>query len=130
MIKALVLTHGAIGDELVRVVEMILGPVEGLDADSNRGRSAKEVAALVADWLQALDDESGGIVLIDDYGGSCASAALLGGAERPHVTVVSGVNLAMLLAFVTWRDELDRTELVQRMVDKAREAVTVVGSGR
>jgi mannose/fructose-specific phosphotransferase system component IIA len=39
MIRALVLTHGGIGAELVRVTEMILGPVPGLAAMSNHGTS-------------------------------------------------------------------------------------------
>jgi mannose/fructose-specific phosphotransferase system component IIA len=129
MIQALVLTHGAIGDELVKVVEMILGPVPGLTAQSNRGLSAKQLSARVADWIAGLDD-AGGIVFLDDYGGSCASAALLGGAAPDRVTLIGGVNLAMLLAFVTWREDLARDELVQRIVDKGREAVTVVGAGR
>jgi mannose/fructose-specific phosphotransferase system component IIA len=129
MIQALVLTHGGIGRELVQVVEMILGPVPGLSARSNHGLSAKQLAALVSEWVAGLDEE-GGIVLIDDYGGSCASAALLGGAAPDTVTLLGGVNLAMLLALVTWREELPRDELAQRIIDKGRQAVTVVGASR
>lgn len=127
MIKALVLTHGAIGAELVRVVELILGPTEGLRADTNQGRSAREVADVVADWLAALGPDDGGMILIDDYGGSCASAARLGGADERDVPIVSGVNLAMLLALVTWRDEVSGDDLLQRVVDQGRKAVAVVG---
>lgn len=130
MIQALVLTHGNIGEELVRVVEMILGPVPGLVSDTNRGRSAQQVAEVVASWVQGLDPDHGGVLFIDDYGGSCANAALLGGADAGNVTVLSGVNLAMLLAFTTWREELPREDVVQRVVDKGREAVTVVGGAR
>jgi hypothetical protein len=39
MIRALVITHGNIGAELVRVTGLILGPVEGLAALSNSGKS-------------------------------------------------------------------------------------------
>jgi len=130
MIQALVLTHGNIGEELVRVVEMILGPVTGLTADTNRGRSAQQVAEVVSSWLTGLDPEHGGILFIDDYGGSCANAALLGGADASQATVLSGVNLAMLLTFATWREELPCEDVVQRVVDKGREAVTVVGGAR
>ncbi len=127
MIQALVLTHGAIGAELVRVVELILGPTEGLRADTNQGRSAREVADVVAAWLAELGPDDGGMILIDDYGGSCASAARLGGADERDVPIVSGVNLAMLLALVTWRDEVSGDDLLQRVVDQGRKAVAVVG---
>lgn len=130
MIQGLVLTHGGIGAELVRVVESILGPVAGLAAGSNHGRSARQVADLVSDWLAGLAADDHALVFIDDYGGSCANAALLGGGDGERVTVVSGVNLAMLLAFVTWRDEAPGDEVVQRVVDTGRKAVTVVGGAR
>ena len=130
MIQGLVLTHGAIGAELVKVVELILGPTEGLRADSNQGRSARQVADVVATWLAEIGPEHEGLVFIDDYGGSCASAARLGGAEGAGVPVLSGVNLTMLLAFATWRDDLSRDELVQRIIDQGRKAVAVVGATR
>jgi len=130
MIQGLVLTHGGIGAELVKVVELILGPVSGLRADTNQGRSAKQTAEAVAAWLAELGPEAPGVIFIDDYGGSCASAARLGGAETARVPVLSGVNLTMLLSFVTWREELERTALVQRIVDQGRKAVTVVGAAR
>lgn len=130
MIQGLVLTHGGIGAELVGVVEMILGPVEGLRADTNRGRSAYQVTEVVRTWLAGLAADDQAMVFIDDYGGSCANAALLGGGEGAGVSVLSGVNLAMLLAFVTWRDEVAPDELAQRIIDKGRQAVTVVGGGR
>jgi mannose/fructose-specific phosphotransferase system component IIA len=130
VIQVLVLTHGAIGAELVRVVELILGPTAGLRAESNQGRSAREVTEVVKVWLEGLAPEDRGVVLIDDYGGSCASAARLGGAETGGVPVISGVNLTMLLALVTWREELELDELVQRVVDQARQAVKLVGGGR
>jgi mannose/fructose-specific phosphotransferase system component IIA len=128
--QALVLTHGGIGGELVNVVELILGPTTGLRADSNQGRSAKQVAAVVGDWLAGLADGEGGLIFVDDYGGSCAAAARLGGAEAAGVPVVSGLNLAMLLAYVTWRDELEGAELLQRIIDQGRKAITVVGAAR
>jgi len=130
MIQGLVLTHGAIGAELVKVVELILGPVAGLRAETNQGRSAKQTAEVVTGWLEQLAPADGGLIFIDDYGGSCASASRLGGAESARVPVLSGVNLTMLLAFVTWREELARAELVQRIIDQGRLAVTVVGAAR
>jgi mannose/fructose-specific phosphotransferase system component IIA len=127
MIRALVMTHGKLGEELVRVVEMILGPVAGLTAMSNAAHSAPELQRAVEAWLAAGDPEDGGIILIDDYGGSCANAAILACDEADGRTIISGVNLAMLLGYVTWRERGDHAELVSRIVQKGREAITVVG---
>jgi len=127
MIRALVITHGNIGGELVRVVEMILGPVEGLTALSNAGKSAVDVQADVAAWLAEGEDQSGEIIFIDDYGGSCANAAILACGENSERAIISGVNLAMLLGYVTWRERDEHRELASKLVHKGREAITLVG---
>jgi len=135
MIRALVMTHGQIGTELVRVVEMILGPIEGLDASSNSGLSAEDITSQVEAWLapvvgdeQEAPERAPTLILVDDYGGSCAHAAQLACGDRPDSAVLSGVNLAMLLGFVTWRDSSDFNDLVHRLVQKGREAITIVGN--
>jgi len=127
MIRALVMTHGAIGLELVRVVKMIIGPVEGLTALSNAGRSGDDLQADVRKWLDAGTARTGEIIFIDDYGGSCANAALLACGDQAGRTVISGVNLAMLLGYVTWREREDHEELVAKLIQKGREAITLVG---
>ena len=126
MVRALVITHGGIGEELVRVAELILGPQEGLDAATNSGRSAADLAGLVRGWLDA-DPGTPAIIMIDDYGGSCANAAQLAGGERGDTIVLAGVNLAMVLGFLTWRDSDEPAALAQRIIDKGRDAIMKLG---
>jgi mannose/fructose-specific phosphotransferase system component IIA len=130
MIRALVITHGDIGRELVRVTEMILGPVEGLAAMSNRGKSAIDITADIKEWLDLVpagtqDDRK--LILLDDYGGSCATSAQLACGRDATTAIISGVNLAMLLGFVTWRDAGDFRDLVAKTVQKGREAIVQLG---
>ena len=135
MVRALVITHGRIGEELVRVTEMILGPVPGLTAMSNDGKSAVDITAQIKQWqVEVLDGDDGDdsarasrLILLDDYGGSCATSAQLAFGEDPDTAIISGVNLAMLLGFVTWRDSGDFEELVAKVVQKGREAIILVG---
>ena len=127
MVKALVMTHGGIAAELVRVTEMILGPVEGLDAMTNAGKSAETITAEVRDWLAAVDEGDECVILLDDYGGSCATCSQLASGGDPSVAILSGVNLAMLLGFVTWRHTTEFSELPNRLVQKGREAIVLVG---
>ena len=42
---------------------------------------------------------------------------------------MTGVNLAMLLDFVTWRDGLELPQLARRLVDKGRHAIAIIGPG-
>lgn len=129
MIRALVITHGNIGAELVRVTGLILGPVEGLAAQSNSGKSLADLRTAITEWLAegAAAGATGAIVFVDDYGGSCATAAQLACGHEPGRAIISGVNLAMLLGFLTWREGDEFEELVGRLVRKGREAITRVG---
>ena len=128
MIRGLVITHGDIGRELVRVTEMILGPIEGLTAMSNNGKSALDITAEIAALLAEGEGQNPQhLILLDDYGGSCATSAQLACGQSPGAAIISGVNLAMLLGFVTWRDSGDFDQLVSRIVQKGREAIILVG---
>ena len=131
MIQALVMTHGRIGEELVRVVEMILGPTEGLVAISNHGLGADDLQQKVQEWLGEPGAGGGAgpgrVIFIDDFGGSCGTAAQLCCGPREDVAIIAGVNLAMLLGFVTWREDSDLDELAQQVIQKGREAITRLG---
>ena len=135
MIRALVITHGDIGRELVRVTEMILGPVRGLTAMSNAGKAATDITASIQGWLKETPTDKSpeteqpnkNLILLDDYGGSCATSAQLACGQDSDTAIISGVNLAMLLGFVTWRQTDDFEELVAKIVQKGREAIILVG---
>jgi PTS system mannose-specific IIA component len=128
MIKGLIVTHGGFGAELVKVVGQILGPQPDLTCLSNQGRSAKDLSEQIRNWLQTAEPHEGIVVFVDDYGGSCASSAQLACVQNPRVVILSGVNLAMLLGFLTWRETLALPDLAQKLVQKGREAIARIGS--
>ncbi|PIE76465.1 hypothetical protein CSA17_02060 [bacterium DOLJORAL78_65_58] len=68
--RALVITHGEIAREMTHVVEMILGPVKGLEAMTNNGKSTDDITRTVGAWLE---EPGPACVFIDDFGGSCAA---------------------------------------------------------
>lgn len=136
--RALVLTHGRLGAELVRVTEMILGPADGLDAMSNQGSSNLDLVADIKTWLDASESavetetahRSSNVIFVDDYAGSCGTVARLACEQAPETIVITGVNLAMLLGFLTWRTEIDGDDLALRLVNKGREAIGRASAGR
>jgi mannose/fructose-specific phosphotransferase system component IIA len=131
VIHGLVVTHGAVGEEMLKVVGMILGPEPGLASLSNAGLSLRDLATALSGAVRTAEEQdgSGTLVFIDDVAGSCATAARLAAAENGPMRVVSGVNLAMLLDFTTWRESLDLDELARRLVEKGRSAIGEVTLG-
>ncbi len=126
MIPGLIVTHGTLGAELVRLVELVLGSVEELDHLSNQGRSGPALTAEVQRWLRQKHNAGcdGLVIFVDDYGGSCANAAQVATGGMPAVALLTGVNLAMMLGFATWRGSLSLSDLARKLVEAGRSAIT------
>ncbi len=98
----LVITHGGLAYELVRALEMIVGPV-----DHVRGLSigwdddAQEARVTVRKALDEVDPGGGVLILTDMFGGTATNLTLPFLSDR--VEVVTGVNLPMLIKFANLR---------------------------
>ncbi len=127
MICGLVVTHGRFGEELLRAVELVVGPVAGVKVLSNEGRSQAELAGEIQHWVRETGVTATGLmVLVDDLGGSCGNAARIACGPDREVEILGGLNLAMLLGFAAWRHDVGLPELAPRLVVRGRESVSRV----
>lgn len=121
-LRGIVVAHGAMATGLVDAVRSIAGIEDGLLIPvSNRGLSPQTLA-------DSVRDATGGapsIVFTDLPSGSCGSAARMLIRNTSGVAIVCGVNLAMLLDFVTHRD-MDVDQLLERLVSRARDSIQSV----
>ena len=117
MKHGVVIAHGQLGQGVIDAASTIMGNIEGLSALSVTEMSVSEIHqrlnALVANPAEGVD----GIVLMACLrGGSSWNVSSAVANDHKHVRVISGVNLAMLLSFITNRDRLDLDDLMQAMV--------------
>lgn len=118
-VRGIVLAHGALAAGLVDAVKQITGDLgDALVPLTNSGRSPE---AVVGDVRAAVGDGPA-IIFTDLPGGSCAFAARRLGLEREGLAVICGVNLPLLLHFVTHR-ELPLEELVPRLLSRGRSGI-------
>jgi mannose/fructose-specific phosphotransferase system component IIA len=99
-----VAAHGSFADGLVSAVDAITGKGGTLRAVSNTGLSSADMLVALA---RVLDETGARVVFTDLPAGSCTLAARRLQRERPGLTVVTGVNLPLLLEFVLhdpWSD--------------------------
>jgi mannose/fructose-specific phosphotransferase system component IIA len=118
--RGIVVAHGEMAAGIVDAVLAITGadPV-ALTAISNRGLSPE----VLADQVRAARGVGPVVVFTDLLAGSCGITARLLSRDAANVATVCGVNLPMLLEFVTHR-ELPLAELVPRLVLKGRSAIS------
>jgi PTS system mannose-specific IIA component len=119
MIRAILVTHGSLGQSLFDAAESVLGPQSGASVLSNKGLSLEQIQSRVRELL--TDEPT--IIMVDLCGGSpymaCCALSNLPGETQ----IVSGVNLPMLLSYFTKRDKLSLSELSETVERDAMRGI-------
>jgi len=126
MIHIVVVSHGDLGEALIRAAEMIAGPTEGLYAVSLRPDDSPEsLGEKLEATLQVIAGQET-LLLIDLFGGTPYNV----GARqvlKENVECVTGANLPMLLELIMSRDEASLSELAQDITRAGQESVKNLG---
>ena len=123
---ALLVTHAALGSELLRTVEAILGPQSDVFVLSNDGLSSDALSRAIEERVRGVPGERPVVVFTDLAAGSCGIASRRADHGDRLVRKVTGVNLPMLLEFFHYRDTLPLDELLPRLEAKGKAGITVL----
>ena len=118
MIGVVLVTHGNLATELVKVMEHVVGPQDQLttitiapDDDMEKRRED------ILNSVQFVDKGLGVIILTDMFGGTPSNLAI-SIMEQAKIDIIAGVNLPMLIKLASVRS----TETISDAVAQAREA--------
>ncbi len=123
-IGTVVVTHGKIGEEMVRAVASIVketGPLLGVslehheDVDTMRRR--------IQEAIQQADQGRGVLLLSDMFGGT-PSNLCLSFLESGKVEVVTGVNLPMLIKLASLEDQAPLAETANFIKSYGQKNIT------
>ena len=121
----IIVTHGALADELHHTTELIVGKLENCYTISGSDFRDEEVVAWIRDVIERTKAKNA-VVFVDYFGGSCCINSVRAVHGLKGVKVISGVNLPMLLDFATKRDSLEFQEMVDHLLRRGRESVKLV----
>jgi len=112
MVGLVIVSHGNLGEELLRVAETIVGKIENVTAVSvgsvaDVDRAKDEVGAAI----KRADSKDGVLVLTDMFGGTPSNMALAF-LDENNTEVITGVNLPMMIKFANHRKDMGLGELV------------------
>ena len=118
MIGVVLVTHGNLATELVKVMEHVVGPQDQLttitiDPDDDMEKRREDILNSV----QFVDKGLGVIILTDMFGGTPSNLAI-SILEQAKIDIIAGVNLPMLIKLASVRS----TETISDAVAQAREA--------
>ena len=118
MIGVVLVTHGNLATELVKVMEHVVGPQDQLttitiDPDDDMEKRREDILNSV----QFVDKGLGVIILTDMFGGTPSNLAI-SIMDQAKIDIIAGVNLPMLIKLASVRS----TETISDAVAQAREA--------
>ena len=122
--RVLLVTHGHLGECLLQCAGQIYGDAVGVDFISNDPHDASGLAHEIREWLGPDDTDT--LILVDVGGGSCGTAARLAADGRQRTWIVGGVNLPMVLTCLGSTDAVDGQALVDKILDRSLNSVTLL----
>ena len=118
-----IIAHEDFSSALLQTVEKIIGPQENVFTFSNAHDSLLVLARKIRDHIQEQKPEHI-VIFVDLKGGSCWNLANLLRQEFPKVEVISGINVAMMISYFTYRDELSFEELIKKVIQDGTQGIT------
>lgn len=125
MIGLVVATHGTLGESLLATVAMIVGtPARSRAVSLSRDHSPDEMRRLLAEAIEQVDQGAGVLVMVDMFGGTPANIGMTLLAPG-RVELLTGVNLPMLLKFLTYRENSSLHDLAELLKGHARDGIVL-----
>ena len=128
MIGIMIITHGALGSELIAVAEHVVGRQQDLmsiaigpedDIESRRNEIISRIAQ--------LDKGDGVAVLTDMFGGTPSNLAI--SVMMPEkVEVIAGVNVPMLIKLISVRSNTGLLDAVMIAQEAGRKYINVASN--
>ncbi len=124
MIGIIIATHGNLSQGFSSGLEMLFGQAAGfkclsLFADDSADEFGERLSALITE----LNCPEGVLILTDIVGGTPSNRALMESAKSPNVSIVTGINMGMLLEVLINRDEMSLPQLTQHAIETGKEGI-------
>ncbi|MEL6822796.1 MAG: hypothetical protein AAFP70_13640 [Calditrichota bacterium] len=120
MIPGIIVSHGKLAEELKVAVELIVGPSRKLHAISNEGFEPDSLAESIR---KHFPENQPVFIFTDLRGGSCWRAAMIAAKAHDNIRVFAGVNMPMLISFITKRSQLPVAELLEVILEDTSRGI-------
>lgn len=126
MIGVLILTHGAFGEDLLKTAGGIMHEAEKIAAlNLSRRLDFPTLRKKVSETIEELKADGGVLVLIDAFGGTSYNTTLPL-MSTYSLSLVTGVNLPMVLSALTNRHRMTLDALARKVSEDAKKTISVL----
>ena len=116
--------QGNTGVDLIKGDGFFAGPLRQCRAWTlNPGDDIQKGEQMLEEYVDELDQEEGVLIMADLFGGTPSNLATKIALRRENVETVTGVNLPMIIQFVTERETQTLDELVESCIETAQDGI-------
>jgi PTS system mannose-specific IIA component len=127
MLKIIIVSHGNLGQEMVKSAEMIMGEQDNIETISLMMDQSFE--AFIETVREKVDELTGSgreaLMLVDLHGGTPANTVAATTRGKP-VFALTGANLPILLEALARRSTDSAEELIETLRDLGRESIRIL----
>jgi PTS system mannose-specific IIA component len=127
MIGTVVVSHGNIGKEMVRVARSIVTdvpPMVGVALEHDE--DVRQMRQKIEQAIQEVDRQ-GGILLLSDMFGGTPSNLCLSFLQEGKIEVITGVNLPMLIKLANFREKQPLSEIASFIKEYGQKNIALAG---
>jgi len=128
MINVLVITHGKLGEEMVKGAEMIIGQhaevrTFQIPPDESQESLKVKVGIVIRELAGEGTTQKNGIIIMTDLLGGTPCNIALPYTKLYDIEIISGINLYMLITAIIYKDKLPLKELAQKVLEVGQKNI-------
>lgn len=123
MIGGVIVSHGKLAEELLNALTIIIGEVVNIEAISiGWYDDVEESKKKISQSLKRVDQKNGVVIFTDMFGGT-ASNLSFSFLKNDQVEIITGVNLPMLIKFVSLQRSNNLKEVAKKIVEQGKKNI-------
>ena len=128
MIGGVIVSHGKLGEEMLNALTIILGEAPNVEAISiGWYDDVEESKRKINASLKRVDQKNGVVIFTDMFGGTPSNLSFTFQKEG-QVEIITGVNLPMLIKFVSLQRANTLKDVAKKVVDQGKKNVHLVSA--
>lgn len=129
MVGIVVVTHSSIAQGFVEAADSIFGShidaLEPVSIDINE--SVEKSREKIETSIKKVKRDNGVLVMTDMFGGTPSNLSY-SFLEEGHVEVLAGLNLAVLIKAISWRDDKSLSQLAEALVEYGKTSISLASA--
>jgi len=126
MIGGVIVSHGKLGEELLNALTIILGEAPNIEAISiGWYDDVEDSKKKINQSLKRVNQKSGAVIFTDMFGGTPSNLSF-SFLKDNHVEIITGVNLPMLIKFVSLQRSNNLKDVAGKVVEQGKKNIHLV----